>query len=101
MHVGSVMLIELPARRDYDFHEELLALVAERLPRAPALRRVLHEAPLGLGHPMWADAPRLDLKKQIRKRKLPGKGGQARLMSLVGNCMRNRSPANCRCGSSW
>ncbi len=84
MHVGSVMLIELPARQDYDFHQALLALVADRLPRAPALRRVLHEAPLGLGHPMWADAPRLDLRKQIRKRKLPGKGGQARLMSLVG-----------------
>jgi diacylglycerol O-acyltransferase / wax synthase len=84
MHVGSVMLIELPAKRNYDFHQALLALVAERLPRAPALRRILHEAPLGLGHPMWADAPQLDLGKHIRRRKLPGKGGQAKLMSLVG-----------------
>ena len=84
MHVGSVMLIELPARRSYDFHQALLALVAERLPRTPALRRVLHEAPLGLGHPMWADSPKLELKKHIRKRKLPGKGGQDKLMALVG-----------------
>ena len=84
MHVGSVMLIELPDQRDYDFHRSLLELVADRLPRAPALRRVLHEAPLGLGHPMWADAQSLDLTKQIHKRRLPGKGGLKRLMSLVG-----------------
>ena len=54
MHVGSVMLIELPKRRGFDFHAALLAHIAERLPRAPALRRILHEAPLDLGHPMWA-----------------------------------------------
>ena len=84
MHVGSVMLIELPTRRTYDFHSALLAHVAERLPRAPALRRVLQEAPLGLGHPMWAEASDIDLRKHIGKRRLPGTGGHARLMSLVG-----------------
>ena len=84
MHVGSVMLIELPAKRGYDFHSALMKHIAERLPRAPALRRILHEAPLDLGHPMWADAPTLDLKKHIRKRRLPGSGGHAKLMSLVG-----------------
>jgi WS/DGAT/MGAT family acyltransferase len=84
MHVGSVMLIELPAKRGFDFHQALIAHINERLPRAPALRRVLHEAPLDLGHPMWADAPALDLKKHIRKRRLPGTGGHAKLMSLVG-----------------
>jgi WS/DGAT/MGAT family acyltransferase len=84
MHVGSLMLIELPDKRGYDFHAALLALVAERLPRAPVLRRVLYEAPLDLGHPMWADAPSLDLGKHIRKRRLPGAGGRAKLMALVG-----------------
>ncbi len=84
MHVGSVMLVELPKKKAYDFHDALLKHVAERLPRAPALRRVLHEAPMGLGHPMWGEADALDLRAHIRKRKLPGKGGQAKLMSLVG-----------------
>ena len=84
MHVGSVMLIELPAKRGFDFHDALLAHMAERLPRAPALRRVLHEAPLDLGHPMWADADKVDLRKHIRRRRLPGKGGQSALMRLVG-----------------
>lgn len=84
MHVGSVMLLELPSRRGFDFHAALLAHIAERLPRAPALRRVLHEAPLDLGHPMWAEAEAVDLRKQIRRRRLPGDGGRAKLMSLVG-----------------
>jgi WS/DGAT/MGAT family acyltransferase len=84
MHVGSVMLIEVPTRRGYDFHAALLAHIAERLPRAPALRRVLHAAPLDLGHPMWAEAGAVDLRKRIRRRRLPGEGGHAKLMSLVG-----------------
>ena len=84
MHVGSVMLIELPKQRGFDFHAALLAHIAERLPRAPALRRVLHEAPLDLGHPMWANAQDIDLRKHIRRRKLAGTGGMAKLMSLVG-----------------
>ena len=48
------------------------------------LRRVLHAAPLGLGHPMWAEADDVDLRKHIRQRRLPGDGGRARLDALVG-----------------
>ena len=89
MHVGSVMLIELPdrearRRHNYDFHQALAAHIQARLPHAPALRRVLREAPLDLGHPMWSEAESVDLKKHIRKRKLPGTGGRAKLMALVG-----------------
>lgn len=84
MHVGSVMLIELPKRRGYDFRTALIAHLAERLPRAPALRRVLHEAPLDLGHPMWSEAQDIDLQAQVKRRKLPGTGGRKKLMSLVG-----------------
>lgn len=89
MHVGSVMLLELPGnasrtQRGYDFHQALMAHLEERLPQAPALRRVLREAPLHLGHPMWSETESVDLKKHIRKRKLPGTGGHARLMTLVG-----------------
>ena len=84
MHVGSVMLIEVPKRRGYDFHSALVKHLTERLPRAPALRRVLHEAPLTLGHPMWSEATEIDLAAQVKKRRLAGSGGHAKLMSLVG-----------------
>jgi WS/DGAT/MGAT family acyltransferase len=84
MHAGSVMLLELPKRRGYDFRDALITLLAERMPRTPALRRVLHEAPLELGHPMWAESDDIDLAAHVRKRKLPGKGGRSKLMALVG-----------------
>ena len=83
MHVGSLMRLDWPASAG-DFHARLLDHVASRLPRAPALRRVLREAPLDLGHPMWAEAGALDLRRHVRRRRLPGKGGQAALMAMVG-----------------
>ena len=89
MHVGSVMLIEVPAapakkKTPYDFRAALASLLLERMPRAPALRRVLQPAPLTLGHPLWLEVPEVELGKHVLRRKLPGKGGQSALMRLVG-----------------
>mgnify|MGYP000906712214 CR=1 FL=1 len=87
MHVGSVMLIELPktARRTaYDFRTHLIRLLSERLPQAPALRRVLKEAPLDLAHPMWVEVDDVNLKKHVLKRTLPGDGGMHKLHALTG-----------------
>jgi WS/DGAT/MGAT family acyltransferase len=88
MHVGSVMLLDWVARpgarAGETFRQALMQHLAERLPRAPALRRVLHEAPLDLGHPMWGETPTLDLERHVRLRALPGAGGRARLRGLVG-----------------
>jgi len=101
MHVGSVMLLRPPPtrplsairglrgtwtpvrRKGYDFHRELVAHVRERLPRAAALRRVLHEAPLDLGHPMWEEAAKLDLDLHIQKRLLAAPGSLEQLWRLV------------------
>ena len=83
MHVGSLMLLEVPARSQPRFFDRLSAHLRERLPRAPVLRRKLHSAPLGLGHPVWEELPDLDLRQHLRRRRLPGNGGRARLDSLV------------------
>jgi diacylglycerol O-acyltransferase len=83
MHVGSVMLIEPPKRRGYDFHRDLLAHLAERLPRAPALRRILQPAPLDLGHPMWREVEEIDLDAHVLKRTLPRPGSEKQLAALV------------------
>jgi WS/DGAT/MGAT family acyltransferase len=88
MHVGSVMFLEWPERKGEragdSFRRTLLAHLAERLPRAPALRRVLREAPLDLGHPMWSQASSVDLDAHVRLRRLAGAGGRARLRTLLG-----------------
>jgi diacylglycerol O-acyltransferase / wax synthase len=87
MHVGSVMLIEIPktrAKKKYDFHAELLMHLQERLPRATALRRVLKETPLDLAHPMWVETDNVDLKKHVLKKTLPGNGGMSKLHAITG-----------------
>jgi diacylglycerol O-acyltransferase len=82
MHVGSVMLLQAP-RRKYDFHRALVAHIRERLPRAAALRRILKEAPLDLGHPMWDEASSVDLDVHIVQRRLSAPGSRAQLWRLV------------------
>ena len=87
MHVGSVMLIEVPKLRNkkkYDFQSELIQHLQDRLPRAAALRRVLKETPLDLAHPMWVELEQINLKKHVLKRTLPGTGGMAKLHTLTG-----------------
>jgi WS/DGAT/MGAT family acyltransferase len=83
MHVGSVMLLEVPARQQPKFYDRLAAHLRERLPRAPVLRRQLHEAPFGLGHPLWSELPEVDLRRHLLRRRLPGAGGRARLDALI------------------
>jgi hypothetical protein len=84
MHVGSLMLLETPKRRGYDFLAALRAHVALRLPHAPSLRRVLQSAPLELAHPMWAEAAELDLDWHVRECRLPKPATAAKLNALVG-----------------
>lgn len=83
MHVGSLMLLEAPKRRGYDFHSALVDLIAERLPKAPALRRVLQPAPGSIGHPMWREAGELDLEKHVLRRKLRAPGSDKQLHAMV------------------
>lgn len=83
MHVGGVMLLKAPRRGKYDFHRALLAHVRERLPRAAPLRRVLQDAPLDLGHPMWVEAPAPDLDAHIQKIRLLAPGSLPQLWRLV------------------
>jgi diacylglycerol O-acyltransferase / wax synthase len=87
MHVGSVMLIEIPKTRStkkYDFQANLIMHLQERLPHATALRRVLKETPFDLAHPMWVETDSVDLKKHVLKKTLPGNGGMSKLHVLTG-----------------
>lgn len=83
MHVGSLMLLDAPKRRGYDFHRALIDLLSERLPKAPALRRVLQAAPMNLGHPLWRDGGVVDLERHILRRKLRAPGTDKQLHALV------------------
>ncbi|HSE12015.1 MAG TPA: wax ester/triacylglycerol synthase family O-acyltransferase [Rudaea sp.] len=84
MHVGSVMLMQKPKRRSYDFYTALVAHMRERMPAAAPLHRVLHDAPLELGHPRWIESPAVDLDYHVQRRKLAAPGSLAQLWRLVG-----------------
>lgn len=83
MHVGSLMLLSAPKRKHYDFHAAVQSLIAERLPKARALRRKLIEAPLELAHPMWGEVETLDLDQHILRERLPKPGSEAQLLKRV------------------
>lgn len=84
MHVGSVMLLQAP-RRGVDYHRKLIAHVGERLPRAAVLQRVLQDAPLDLGHPLWREGATVDLEAHIRKIRLRVPGSPDQLWRLIGD----------------
>ena len=84
MHVGSVMLLRPARGHARDFQRTLIAHVAERLPRAAVLRRVLQEAPLDLGHPLWREGADVDLESHIRKLRLRAPGTPEQLWRLIG-----------------
>jgi len=83
MHIGSLLLMSKPRKRGYDFHQSLLDLMAERMPAAKVLRRVLQPAPLELAHPVWIDRASIDLEEHILRRKLRAPGSDAALQRLV------------------
>jgi diacylglycerol O-acyltransferase len=94
MHVGSVMLLQRPKRRGYDFYEAIVAHMRERMPQAAPLRRVLQDAPLELGHPHWIEELSVDLDRHIHKRTLAAPGSLAQLWRLVGELHAESLPRN-------
>ena len=83
MHVGSLMLLDPPKEATADFHQHLIDLVSDRLTSTKALRRVLEDAPLGLGHPIWREYAELDLDWHIQHRRVHAPGSMQALLNLT------------------
>jgi WS/DGAT/MGAT family acyltransferase len=83
MHIASVAIFEGPAP-DY---EELVAMVASKLPLVPRYRQVVKFVPLDLGRPVWVDDPHFNLQYHVRATALAAPGGDAQLRTLVGRVM--------------
>jgi len=83
MHVGSLMLLDPPKEAAADFHQHLIELVSDRLSSTKALRRVLEDAPIGLGHPIWREYAELDLDWHIQHRRVHAPGSMQALLNLT------------------
>ena len=83
MHIASCALFEGPAPG----FDELVSLLAGKLPLVRRYRQRVRFVPLDLGRPVWVDAPDFDVDYHVRHTALPPPGGEAELEHLMGRLM--------------
>ncbi len=83
MHVASLIRLAPPRRRRDGYGRRLAEHLAARLTPIATLRRVLREAPMALGHPVWEELAGFDAEQHLGLRRLPAPGTEAQLLALV------------------
>src|SRR4051812_18818019 len=83
MHIASVAIFEGPAPA----HDDVVRMVAGKLPLVPRYRQVVRFVPLDLGRPVWVDDPHFNIEYHLRHTALPPPGGEGELRRLVGRVM--------------
>jgi WS/DGAT/MGAT family acyltransferase len=86
MAIASIAVFQGPAPAQ----EEVLALIADRLPSVPRYRQKLRTVPLRLGRPVWVDDPAFDLRYHVRRTALPAPGEYRQLADLMARVMSQR-----------
>ncbi len=83
MHVGSLMLLELPPGYEGDYYEDVKAMVGARLHLASVLTRKLAQMPFELAEPVWIDDDDIDLDYHVRSQTLQRPGTMEKLDQLI------------------
>ncbi|MBR1228022.1 wax ester/triacylglycerol synthase family O-acyltransferase [Bradyrhizobium sp. AUGA SZCCT0176] len=83
MHVGSLMLFELPDGYQGDYYEEVKAMLGKRLHLASVLCRKLAQMPFELAEPVWIEDDDIDLDYHVRSVTLRRPGTMAQLEQLI------------------
>src|SRR6185312_17200388 len=83
MHVGSLMLFELPEGYQGDYYEDVKAMLGKRLHLASVLHRKLAQMPFELAEPVWIDDDDIELDYHVRTVTLRRPGTIAQLEQLV------------------
>lgn len=84
MHVGSLMVLDLPEGHAGDFYEDVKAHVEKRLHLARVFQRKLALMPFELANPVWVDDEDVDLDHHIRHVMMPRPGTMEQLERLIG-----------------
>lgn len=89
MHTIKVVVVDISGRAGLAEsgtipRDLLIAMIDERLPRMPALRRRVVPAPFGLGNPIVIDDPDFDITRHLRFRVLETPGDQHQLDHVIG-----------------
>lgn len=83
MHTGSLIVLKPMQGKKLPDAESLRRHLIARLKPLGLLRRVLVEAPLGLGHPVWREGARIDFDEHVVVRRLRKPGSDAVLSSTI------------------
>ena len=83
MHVGSLMLIELPEGYQGDYYEDVKAMIGARLHLASVLTRKLAQMPFELAEPVWIEDDDIDLAFHVRSLTLRRPGTLEQLDTLI------------------
>jgi hypothetical protein len=83
MHVGSLMLMKLPAKHRGSFFPKLKRLIESRMHLAPLFSRRLAFVPLDLASPLWLENTPVDIERHLKRVLLPKPGTQAQLEATV------------------
>jgi diacylglycerol O-acyltransferase len=83
MHIASCAIFERPPPP----YQELVDLIASKLPLLPRYRQKVRFVPGQLGRPVWVDDPHFNLSYHVRHSALPPPGGEAELINLMGRLM--------------
>ena len=83
MHVGSLMLFELPPGYSGDYFEDVKAVIGKRMHLVRVFHRKLATMPFDLADPLWVDDDDIDLDFHVRHVMLRKPGSMAQLEQLV------------------
>ncbi len=83
MHVGSLMLFELPEGYAGDYFEDVKAMIAARYHLCSIFHRKLAQMPFELTDPVWIEDDDVDLDYHVRSVTLRKPGSMAQLEQLV------------------
>src|SRR5205807_2694530 len=82
LHIASVGIFDGPIPFD-----EFVSNIESKLDLIPRYRQIAVAAPLNLGHPVWEDDPKFDIRRHIFRTRLRAPGGEAQLEELAGRLL--------------
>ncbi len=84
MHVGGLILLDLPPDMKGEFLDVVKLHIAQRMHLASVFTKKLALMPFDIANPVWVDDDDIDLDYHIRQIRLPKPGTMAQLEAYVG-----------------
>jgi WS/DGAT/MGAT family acyltransferase len=83
MHVGSLMLFELPEGYSGDYYDDVKSMITKRMHLCSIFHRKLAQMPFELAEPVWIEDDDVDLDYHVRSHTLRRPGTMAQLEALT------------------